>query len=333
MAGGAMFDEFVQTGLLDDADVVVLRARFEQWDYRGKQAPVLALGLDLLDLRDPEAKVVDEHLSAGDLKFFVPSADGKQAMPCGAQLKLNINTNAAAFIISLMNADARQQMATKLKGSDDISIIEGMALHIKRKDQPKRPGIAAPEHAAAPGAAPDRPRQQLIVTAVHTYPGENGDVQAAFVRGQQMIAARATAAPVAPMAASPFAAPVAAAPVHAPAPPISFPASAPVPAAAPSFAAPTAAPAAAAPAVTGDPAVVAAAANVLLRMVAAGGGSVKKSMIAGKVFTDDEMKTAAMPLRNAVLGMIVQPTFLASEAVTSMGMKYDPTSESVTFAQ
>lgn len=193
---GALFDEFVQGGLLDDADVTLVSARFVKWDYLGKSrgGDVLALKLSL---RDSEGTVHDDHLSCGKLDFFVPSEDGKKAVPVGKATKLNINTNAIAFLISLINADTRGQLAAKIRSTDDISVIDGVNIHIKRVDQPKRANIVNP---AIEVAGSDRTPQQLTVTKVNAYAGE-----------------AAPAGTAAPAAAAPVAAPVAAPAAAAPA--------------------------------------------------------------------------------------------------------------------
>src|SRR3954463_13477960 len=93
---GAIFDEFVEGGLLDDADVLVRSARFAKWNYNGTQKDSLFLRTVLVT---DDGKEHEEYLSAGDLRFFVPSSDGTKAVPVGAQTKMNINSNFGAFIL------------------------------------------------------------------------------------------------------------------------------------------------------------------------------------------------------------------------------------------
>lgn len=290
---GAMFDEFVLGGLIDDADVVIQSARFATWDYKGQvNPPVLALKLEL---RDDENQVHEDYLSAGDLKFFVPSSDGRKAIPVGSQQKLNLNTNAVEFLISLMNADTRGQLAAKIKGGDDISVIDGTRVHIVRKAQKKRAGLVIQAAEPQPGQLPGQPQREkrvLTVEKVLAYPGE------------AVGAAGAVAAP-APGAITPATA--------APG----------VVAAAPATAAAPAAPA-------GSEAVMNAALGTLFTILGEAGGSIKKAQIAGKVFSNADVKLMAAADRNSLLGMIVRDDFLASALVAGAGVKYDQASGTVT---
>lgn len=264
---GAMFDEFVSTGGFGEGEAIIKMARFNNWDYRGKVAnPVLALRLDLVDVQGGDH---EEQLSAGELRFFVPSSDGKKAVPVGAQQKLNIQTNAVAFLMSLMNADTRGQLAAKLKTSDDISILDGTRLYLISEAAPKRATIQA-----TPG---QEARQQTVlkVQKVLAYAWD----------------APGTVAPSAPVAAA------------------AAPAAAPVAAAAP----------AAAPAAGGNDDL---AAQTLLNVVANNGGSIPKTAIAGKVFSDPEVKKLAAPVKNAILALVVNDAFLSGPAVLAMGMVY-----------
>lgn len=290
-----MFDEFVLGGLIDDADVTILSARFATWDYKGQvNPPVLALRLEL---KDDENQVHEDYLSSGDLKFFVPSNDGKKAIPVGSQQKLNLNTNAVEFLLSLMNADTRGQLAAKIKGGDDISVIDGTRVHIVRKAQKKRPGITITATEPVPGQLPGQPPREkrvLTVERVIAYPGE-------------AVGAAGTAQAPAPGAAIPAAtaAPVAAAAVAPPA-------------------------AGGNGAVAGSEATMNAALGTLITILAEGGGSIKKAQIAGKVFSNADVKTMAVADRNALLGMIVRDDFLASALVVGSGVKFDPASGTVT---
>lgn len=165
---GVAFDEFTQGGRLDDADVLVKRARWATWDYKGKTAPVFALDLDL---EDGEGQVHEEHLSCGELRFFVPSADGRLAVPSGTASKLNLNTNAVAFLLSFMNADTKGEITAKFKKEGDVSLLEGLRLHVVQKAQPKRAGLAITADAAAQPGQPPREKTQLICEKVISYVG------------------------------------------------------------------------------------------------------------------------------------------------------------------
>lgn len=286
---GAMFDEFVVSGLIDDADVTIESARFVSWDYKGQvQPPVLALQLWLVD---GDGNKHDDYLSAGDQKFFVPSSDGRKAIPVGSQQKLNLNTNAVEFLISLMNADTRGQLAAKLRAGDDIGIIDGVKVHVVRKAQKKRAGIQIQATAPDPSQPGQAPRQKTVLTVekLIAYPWEAAGA-AASASTQAPAGAVAAGAP----------APVAAAPAGN---------------------------GAAGPAVAAD--LQATTVGTLLQTVAESGGSIKKSQIAGKVFSNPDVKAMPTPVRNSLLGLIVRADFLTSEAVASMGIKYDAASDTV----
>lgn len=254
---GASFEEFSQGGLIDDADVTIKLARFTTWDYNGKTAPVLALQVNM---EDAEGQIHEQYLSSGDLKNFRPSADGTKAVPNGDQTKLNMNTNAVAFLISLMNADTRGELAAKLRPSGDVSLLEGLRCHIIREAQPKRPGIVAP---GVEEGQPQFAKTCLKVASIIAYPWEKG--------GAVKPAAAGKAAPA----------------VNAAAP--------------------------AAAAMGAGEEVENMAVGMLIGILAANGGSIKKSMIAGKVFSDPDLKKESAPVRNGVLGIVVNEAFLGAE--------------------
>lgn len=179
---GVLWDEFSTGGLLDDADVEIMSALFSSWDYKGQvNPPVLALKLDL---KDAEGNVHEEYLSAGSLDILRPSADGHQALVADAYKakhpdweskppKLNLNTNAVVFVVSLMNADTQGILKSKIVSTDDIdSVIRGTKVHVIRKAaKQQRAKIAAP--AAVPGQPQqqDRPQTNLVVEKILAYPG------------------------------------------------------------------------------------------------------------------------------------------------------------------
>lgn len=264
MAGevsGAFFDEFVQGGLLDDADVTIKSARFSAWDYNGKiKDPVLALKVDM---EDGEGTVHEQYLSAGDLKFFSPSEDGKRAVPQGTGNKLNINTNAVGLIMSIINADTRGEMAAKIRATNDISVLDGLKCHIIRKAQPKRAGILQQQ------GDDTREKTAIQVEKIIAYPWEAAPATTAGAKTAAPAAATATATAGAPASAA-----------------------------------------------------ADAAVTLLLQIVSENNGSLKKSAIAGKAFANPDFKALPAPERNAILGIIVKPEFLASETVKSMGMSF-----------
>jgi hypothetical protein len=140
-------------------------------------------------------------------------------------------------------------------------VIDGVRIHVVRKAQPKRPGIQAPEMAAAQA---NRQATQMLVEKLIAYPPSMGGA-------------------VAPAAATK---------------------GAPAAATGGNGAAGAAAP-------TGETAEMAV--GLLCQLIAEAGAPLKVSAIAGKVFTNADMKAQPAPVRNAVLGMIVKPEFLGAE--------------------
>ncbi len=193
---GAVFDEFVQGGFLDDADVLIKSARFAKWNYNGTQKDSLFLRTVLVTDDGTEH---EEYLSAGDLRFFVPSTDGTKAIPVGAQTKMNSNSNFGAFVLSLKNADTQGTAREALSKTDNISaVLEGMRVHVVRVAQPKRPGIVNPD--ANISGQQERARTNLTVNKVIAYSGQTAPAASAPAAGQ-----------AAPPAAAPAAAPATAA--------------------------------------------------------------------------------------------------------------------------
>jgi hypothetical protein len=128
-------DAIAGGGGLNDADVTITQARFRLWDYNGAiQVPVLGLSIDF---ETEDGGKANQVYSAGDTKHFVPSDDGRQAIPVGKLEGLNENTNCMAFLASLVNSGFPED-----KLGDDISVIEGTKVHIDQVPQPKRPGVS-----------------------------------------------------------------------------------------------------------------------------------------------------------------------------------------------
>lgn len=280
---GAMFDEFIETGLLDDANVLIRTARFAQWNYNGKiKDPILALRAEMLD---EEGKVHEQFMSSGDLTFFVPSNDGRKAVPIGKYQKLNKNTNAAAFILSIMNSDTRGEMTAKLKTTDDIGVLDGLKVHVVRKKQPKRQSLVAPGSEAAGVAAQEEEKFQMVVDRVLSYPWENGAGQVQTIRPSDV---------------------------------------AQIPASVLTGAAPQSA-----PATGGASAATDLAIGVVVSVIAANGGSIKKAAIAGKVYTNDLVKSESAATKNAILGLVTKDEFLLSDAAKAVGVNYNQQSGEV----
>lgn len=183
-------------GPLDDQDVNILSVRFRSWDYNGQlQTPILGMEVKF---QTDDGSLKDQVYSAGDMKHFVPSEDGRQAVPVGNHTGLNENTNAIAFITSLVNSGFDES-----KIGDDVSVFDGTRVHVNALPQPKRPGVKGD----------DKNKTILLVTKLIAMPGEN--VQAAAPANKKAAAPK-TAAPKATQA--PVASAAQATPASAPAP-------------------------------------------------------------------------------------------------------------------
>lgn len=121
------------TGLISDVDAVFTDVGFVTWDYRGKSPESPALRAVLrVEGEDP----VEQYWSAGSLKEFLPSDDGKMLLPVGSQTGLNKSCNVVQLIMSLIDAGFPED-----KIQDDISVLEGLQAHVVRVPAPKRPGL------------------------------------------------------------------------------------------------------------------------------------------------------------------------------------------------
>lgn len=146
-------------GLLDNADVIIKSARFAPWDYNGAiQTPVLAAAITYQNREDDSVTI--QYYSAGDMKNFVPSEDGRQAIPVGKAEGLNESSNFYAFLTSLVNSGFPVDKIT-----NDISVFDGLECHVDRVPQPKRKGMAA--------AADNSNKTILIVSKITKYPWDS----------------------------------------------------------------------------------------------------------------------------------------------------------------
>lgn len=125
-------------GGIDDVDVVIKACRFRLWDYNGTiQTPVLGLEVTYLEDDGSESNQV---YSAGDMKHFVPSEDGSEAVQVGKHPNLNDSTNAMAWMVSMVNGGFPED-----KIGDKVSIFEGARVHVNQVPQVKRKGLATPQ--------------------------------------------------------------------------------------------------------------------------------------------------------------------------------------------
>lgn len=123
-------DEFVQGGLLNDADVEVVKSRIAMFDYQGSRPEVCSLELTLLDNNG------DEHVqnwTMGGEGEFGPSSDGKFVMALGDKRSLNKGSNYDILVESLMRCGMPKGIIT-----EDVSILEGTKGHVLRVPAPTR---------------------------------------------------------------------------------------------------------------------------------------------------------------------------------------------------
>lgn len=146
-------------GAYDDIDVAILSCRFISWDYKGAiPAPILGLKVDYKTTTD--GFEFDQVYSAGELSHFVPSADGRLAVPVGKLTGLVETSNAILFLTSIVNSGFPED-----KIADDVSVFEGLVAHVNKLPQPKRGGLKA----ATPDQAGGK-KDYLAVTKIHSYP-------------------------------------------------------------------------------------------------------------------------------------------------------------------
>lgn len=159
---------FTQGGLIDDIDAEIIRARFVQYDFEGKSDNGAKLCVLLL-FKDMEGAESPQYFSAGDLQYFVPSEDPKNAdlngitvVAVGEKTNLNGSTNTALMLNSLVQAGFPEDQLD----AGDLRVLEGLVGHWNRVPQPKRQNL------------PKRPGQEdkvpmvLICTSIKTMPGE-----------------------------------------------------------------------------------------------------------------------------------------------------------------
>ncbi len=150
-------------GGYDDLDVRIEKCRFITWDYAGNlPAPVLGLEVAYKVLTDGfEFKQV---YSAGDLKHFVPSQDGRFAIPVGSQTGLNDQSNAIQYLASLVNAGFPEDRI-----ANDVAVFEGVEGHVNQVPQKERKGLAKSDPTA-------KAKTVLVMTQITKLPWEKGKV-------------------------------------------------------------------------------------------------------------------------------------------------------------
>lgn len=167
-------------GLFDDVDATITQCRFKSWDYNGAiKSPVLGLGVTFQN-EDADGFTFEQVYSAGNLQHFVPSDDGRFAVPVGTLTGLQESSNAMAFLKSLVNCGFPEDKIER-----DISVFEGCKVHVNRVPQQQRKGL---DQAGA------KAKDILVVTKIHSLPGEAGKAVAAGAGKKAAAPAKAKAA-------------------------------------------------------------------------------------------------------------------------------------------
>jgi hypothetical protein len=192
MEGLSLRPSDAQTGgYLDDADVTFAELRFVVWDYQGKAPASVALKVSM---EEDDGKLHEQYYSAGDPTKMQPSPDGKAIIPIAGATGLNVNTNAIAFISSIVNSGFPEDRIL-----NDVSIFDGMKAHVNQVAQPKRPGLKKAEIG--------EPKTYLLVSKIVRLPWETAP--AAVAKGAPKPVAAAAPGPRPVNATTPAPAPVA----------------------------------------------------------------------------------------------------------------------------
>jgi len=142
-------------GFLDDVDVKVAESRFAMFDYGGSRQPVPAIcfKLDHMDGSEPIA----QYWSVGKATDWMPSDDGKELVPIGKATQLVNSSNGMLLLASIINAGFPES-----KLGDDISVFDGMEIHINRIAAPVRKGLKQKDDQTI-----------LTVTKIHKLPWDS----------------------------------------------------------------------------------------------------------------------------------------------------------------
>lgn len=156
----SLFDPstFVEGGLIDDINGKITDAKFTMYDYNGKSdgGAVPALGIEI-ELEDGVKH--ESYYSAGDAKFWAPSADGKTLTPTSDKTSLSKSSKLGIFLTELINAGFP---VTKLQAGD-ITCLIGLQAHFVRKADKERKGLTRKDEKA---------QSTLCVVKVISMPGE-----------------------------------------------------------------------------------------------------------------------------------------------------------------
>jgi hypothetical protein len=123
-------------GAIPSGQLLIKTARFKVFDYNGRANPTFSLQLVLMADDNQE---YTQYYSAGDPNSFQASADGRYAMPTGANTAFRSTSNVAMFFGEAVNCGFP---ANKL-AEGDIGVLDGWYAEFKEKPQPERAGLEA----------------------------------------------------------------------------------------------------------------------------------------------------------------------------------------------
>lgn len=132
-------DDFVQAGLIADADVEIQSLRFVLFDYMGTRPdPVLALCGTFRELGTGE--ISENHWTAGT--GWVPNHDGTGVVRAedSSRTGLSKGTNAFEFLESLHKNGGMPK--NKLREDGGLALLDGAVIHVKRVPETIRPGLS-----------------------------------------------------------------------------------------------------------------------------------------------------------------------------------------------
>ncbi len=149
-------------GLLDNVNATVKSARIVMFDYAGKASKPVP-GIEFILLTE-EGEEVSQFWSVGKPEDWQPSSDGKKIEAIGRAVALNVSSNGAYLIKSIVNAGFPEDKIT-----DEITCFEGMEAHFIRTAPATKRNVPA-----RPARADGRVFEDTILTVdkIHKLPWE-----------------------------------------------------------------------------------------------------------------------------------------------------------------
>lgn len=131
--------EMVEGGVVPvDRNMTVKEARFALFNYVNKAGETVATTTAArLTLAEDDGSEHVQHYSAADPARFLPSQDGKELIPVGADPSLNKSSNFYVLMSNLISAGFPENRL-----SADISVLDGLYAFWIGIPEPKRPGLA-----------------------------------------------------------------------------------------------------------------------------------------------------------------------------------------------